>query len=83
MQLDTTRRLEAGEAREAREARAQPIVQIEYLASYGGGMGVVDVSCANGCRCPPTSFDAHSPAEHAKPTDRRRHYFLHVPRTMY
>ena len=65
MQLDTTRRLEAseaGEAGEAGEARAQPIVQIEYLASYGGGMGVVDVSCANGCRCPPTSFDAHSPA---------------------
>ena len=37
-------------------------MQIEYLASYAGGMGVLEVDCVAGCSCPSdVSIDAHTP----------------------
>lgn len=39
------------------------IVQLEYLTSHAGGMGVLYVTCTHGCSCPPDiTFDAHTPS---------------------
>ena len=46
----------------ARGATSEPVMQLEYLASAGGGMGSLIVSCVSGCTCTETSFDAHAPA---------------------
>ena len=46
----------------AHVATAEPVMQLEYLASAGGGMGLLIVSCVAGCTCTETSFDAHAPA---------------------
>jgi hypothetical protein len=41
-----------------------PMVQLEYLTSYDGGMGTLEMRCIQGCTCPPAvSFDAHTPGE--------------------
>ena len=37
-------------------------MQLESLASYDGGMGVLEASCVQGCSCGPgLAFDAHTP----------------------
>ena len=38
---------------------AQPVIQLEYLASREGGMGALQLSCVSGCSCDPSVFDAH------------------------
>ena len=52
-------------------------MQIEYLASYAGGMGVLEVDCVAGCSCPSdVSIDAHTPLVRAS-----RHVLACVPVT--
>lgn len=52
-------------------------MQIEYLASYAGGMGVLEVDCVAGCSCPSNvSIDAHTPLVRAS-----RHVLACVPVT--
>ena len=57
VEIDTSRTLDVTASSSSSVA---VVVQLEYLASEGGGMGVLEASCLSGCTCGVTRFDAHA-----------------------
>ena len=58
VEIDTSRTLDASSAA---AAAVSVVVQLEYLASESGGMGVLEASCLQGCVCDSIRFNAHAP----------------------